>query len=118
MDRERAKREQKAATAARRCLTVRRSTDLEQLPNVGPAVAGGPSPCSGWPAPGSWWPRPLRDVRRSVPGDGECLATRACSTSIAAVRFMGGEPAKPGVLTRRRTNEMERNGRFRAGRER
>src|SRR4051812_935139 len=70
-------------------------TDLEQLPNVGPAVA------TDLPRPSLRRPGDLRGRDPYKMYDDRCRVTGTrhdpcvLDTFIAAVRFMGGEPAKP-----------------------
>src|SRR5262245_18349056 len=70
-------------------------TDLEQLPNVGPAVA------ADFNLPGVARPQDLLGRDPYALYDELCRVTKQrhdpclLDTFIAAVRFMGGEPAKP-----------------------
>lgn len=84
-------------------------TDLEQLPNVGPAVAGYLRR-AGVNQPGDLVGRdPYATFDELCRVTGERLDPCLLDTIIAAVRFMGGEEAKPWwVYTAERKRELAR----------
>ncbi len=82
---------------AARSLKASRSefTDLEQLPDVGPAVAAYLRQAGGGPSPGPAGPGPYAMYEEVCRSTGTRLDPCLLDTFIAAVRFMGGEGAKP-----------------------